>query len=531
MGSRSFVLAFVFSTIFVFLGFHLYKIQIQHGSEYSSRAEAQNRGIKEEYRERGSLFFTDKHGNEIPVAINKEYPLIYAVPKEIVEKEEIVQFLARVSNRPEGEIKALIAKRNSLYAPIVLKATNEQVRQVKEYKGKGVYVKNKLSRFYPFGDLASHLLGFVGFDKAGERLEGRYGIEQFYEDTLLKKESNSLYLSIDRTIQSEARDILAALIKKHSAAGGTIIVQDPKTGKILALENQPNFNPNEYEKYPVKYFLNPAVQAVYEPGSVLKVVTMALGLDRRKVTPETTYIDKGEITINDKTIRNWDQKAYGITTMSQIIERSINTGAVFVERAIGHNDFYEGLLSFGFGKKTGVGIPGEVVGNLQNLEKKNRNDVDFATASFGQGISMTPLQLISAVSALAYKGILMKPLILKNEKPVPMRQVISLRASREIVDMMTSAVDKAEIAAIPHYSVAGKTGTAEVPDFVRGGYTHTYIHTYAGFAPSSDPQFTILIKLDKPQNAPVAAVTVVPAFRELTQFLLNYYNIPPDRLP
>ena len=144
---------------------------------------------------------------------------------------------------------------------------------------------------------------------------------------------------------------------------------------------------------------------------------------------------------------------------------------------------------------------------------------------------MTPLQLISAVSALAYKGILMKPLILKNEKPVPMRQVISLRASREIVDMMTSAVDKAEIAAIPHYSVAGKTGTAEVPDFVRGGYTHTYIHTYAGFAPSSDPQFTILIKLDKPQNAPVAAVTVVPAFRELTQFLLNYYNIPPDRLP
>ncbi len=225
---------------------------------------------------------------------------------------------------------------------------------------------------------------------------------------------------------------------------------------------------------------------------------------------------------------NWDKKAHGLQTMGGVIEQSINTGSIFAEKTMGHDIFYDYLKKFNFDKLTNIELPGELKGDLRNLKKGK--DVNFATASFGQGIAVTPVRLIAAVSAIANGGSLMKPLILNDGKEEVVGRVISEETARKVANMMVSAVKKNIIADIPNYSVAGKTGTAFVPDFVKGGYTEEVVNTYVGFAPASDPKFVILIKLDKPKDAPLAGQTVVPAFRELAQFILNYYNIAPDKL-
>ena len=295
------------------------------------------------------------------------------------------------------------------------------------------------------------------------------------------------------------------------------------------MASAPNFDPNNYSEYSVENFLNPTVESVYEPGSIFKVITMSAGIDAGKITPETTYYDSGSVTLNGRTIKNWDNKAHGTQTMTQVIEQSLNTGAVFAQRQTGRGDFYKYVEQFGFKDLTLVGLPDEVSGNLINLEK-NIRDINFATASFGQGISVTPIELISAIGAIANDGVLMRPFLIEGTAPQVLRRVISQETADQVTAMMVSAVKNAQIAQIPNYKIAGKTGTAQVPDFVRGGYTHQVINTYVGFAPATDPKFIILVRLDKPEGAPLAGLTVVPAFRDLAHFILNYYNIPPDDL-
>ncbi len=239
----------------------------------------------------------------------------------------------------------------------------------------------------------------------------------------------------------------------------------------------------------------------------------------------------GSVTLNKKTIQNWDQKANGKQTMRSVLELSINTGAVFAEQKTGHDIFYNFLLKFGFAEPTKISLPGEVRGNTNNLKKGK--DIDFATASFGQGVAVTPIELINAVAAIANGGKLMQPLILVGEKPKVVRQVISEKTADTITNMMMGVVKKNKVADIQNYTVAGKTGTAYIPDFVKGGYTDQVIDSFIGFAPASTkqgPKYVILVKLDKPEGSPVATITVGPAFHELMQFVLNYYHIAPDAL-
>jgi cell division protein FtsI/penicillin-binding protein 2 len=358
-------------------------------------------------------------------------------------------------------------------------------------------------------------------------LSGRNG-EVKGDKIIGPQDGQNITLTIDPTIQSQTEETLKKLVSEKGAEDGLIIIQEPSTGKILAMASFPNFDPNNYSQYEMKSFLNPAVQAVYEPGSVFKVITMAAGIDSGKITPDTTYVDSGSVTYNGKTIKNWDNKSYGKAAMTNVIEHSINTGAVFAERKTGHDIFYNYLLKFGLNEKTGISLPGELKGNLNNLKKNS--DINFATASFGQGVSVTPIELISAISAIANDGVLMKPLITSDEKPQTIRRAISSETAKAVTQMMVSAVKKNIIADISNYSVAGKTGTAFIPDFLKGGYTDQVINTYAGFAPATNPRFVILIKLTKPAGAPLAGQTVVPTFRELAEFMLNYYNIAPDQL-
>lgn len=540
MAVRVTILIGFFAIPYSALIFKLYVLQVNEGEKYQAKAFSI---LEQSFKPvRGNIYFTDKAGKTVPAAINKDYPNIYVVPKDVrdEEREGVTEILASVSDKTLTDIETILNKKNDPYELIVKRATDEEVNKIKSVGLKGVYVGYGSARFYPLNTLAAQLLGFVSAD---DKVGAGYGAEFYYQNRLGGKsgaldgdriisateDGKDINLTIDLNIQQEAENILSGLMKRYKAEKGTVIVEDPKTGRILAMASSPNFNPNNYSDSKVATFLNPAVQAVYEPGSIFKLITMSSALDAHAVTPNTTYNDTGSLKLNGKTIKNWDLKAHGVTTMTGVIEKSLNTGAAFAERALGNDNFYAYLNKFGFKQKTGIDLPEEVVGSLRPLEIDKR-DINFATASFGQGISTTPIALLQAISSIANHGVMMKPYINAPDAPQILTRTISEEASRQMVQMMVSAVIKNEVARIDGYNVAGKTGTAQVPDFVRGGYSDQVINTYIGFTPAYDPKFIILVKLDKPHGAPLAGQTVVPAFRDLAQFIINYYNIPPDNV-
>lgn len=542
MNRRILFLIVCFTAAYGALLFHLSGLQLANGDYYLARAESQYFSSGVLKAERGTIYFTDKNGRQVAVVSNKDLPLVYAVPKVIEDPLETANQLAFMLERPAEDILRQLSKRNDAYELLVRKAGSDVARKVEDVKIKGVYVESVPERFYPFGSLAAHLLGFVGPNEADAGESGHYGVEELHNETLsglpgeargnkiiAPKPGEDLTLTIDPNIQIEAERILGDLMQTSGARGGSVIVEEPKTGKILAMGSYPRFDPNNYNKTAIGDFLNPVVQQIYEPGSVLKVITMAAGIDAGKITPETTFVDSGTFTVSGKKIQNWGLKAYGRVTMTTVIEKSINTGAAFAEQQIGHDTFRKYIEKFGFGEKTGVDLPGELKGDLRQLVPY-APPVAFATASFGQGIAVTQLGLINAVAAIANGGTLMRPYVNAALEPQSIRTAIRPETARQVTEMMVSAVDKAGVANISGYSIAGKTGTAQVPDFRNGGYTDKVIHTYVGFGPTADPRFIVLLKLNEPSSAPLAGLTVVPAFRDLAQFILNYYNVSPDRI-
>ncbi|MCP6719854.1 MAG: penicillin-binding protein 2 [Patescibacteria group bacterium] len=527
MAFRFFALTLIFGLSYGLLGLKLYDLQVKDGNYYFERAQARNEFQAELELRRGQIFFTDRNGSAARVALNRDYPVIFASPKEIGNSYLAAKVLAPIVGWEEEDLQEVLDNPESSFRLLVDRASPEQISAIRDIALEGVYFNKKQYRFYSYGKLASHLTGFVGVNTENDEPAGLYGIEKLRNGDLA--EGDDVHLTIDITLQSQAEQTLRELVSRFKASGGTVIIQEPATGKVLALANAPDFDPNAYSEFPIGSFLNPAVQYIYEPGSVFKPLTMAAGIDSGAITPETTYVDKGSVTLNGKTIRNWDKKAYGEITMSKVIEKSVNTGAVFAEQETGHQIFYEYLKKFGFGERTDVDLPDEAGGSLRNLERKDARAIDFATASFGQGTAVTPVQLINAFSAIANGGLLMRPYTDGEAEPYVVRRVVSKETARQVTTMMERAVEKAVVAAIPQYRVAGKTGTAQIPDFEKGGYTEELIHTFVGFAPASNSRFVILLKLDKPESS-LAGLTVVPAFRELAEYVLNYYNIPPDKL-
>ncbi len=537
---RVIVLAAGFAFAYGALLFRLYNLQIENGTVYAAKAGVQASGALEVHR--GTIYFSDKNGNPLPVATEKPMTRIYAVPTKIEDPLEAANRLAEILGEPAANLLRLLQKPGDTYELLQRRADAGTAERVAEANIRGVYAEDVPERSYPFGPLASQLLGYVGPSDKDISEVGHYGLEKFYDETLAGKlvpgEGNgfasveageNLSLTIDPTIQIEAERVLKSIIDEHRAKGGTVIVEDPMTGKVLAMGSFPNFDPNTYSISEIKNFVNPAVQDLYEPGSVFKVLTMAAGIDAGKITPETTYNDIGSLTLNGRTIRNWDLRAYGLMTMTNVIEKSLNTGAAFAETMTGNATFRQYLERFGFNEKTGIDLPGEVKGDIRQLTPK-APQIAWATASFGQGVAVTPLGLLNAVSAIANGGKLMRPYVNARLEPQKLHDVIRPETAAAVTPMMVSAVDKAEIAKVAGYTLAGKTGTAYIPDFKNGGYTDKVINTYVGFGPTGAPRFAILVKLVEPEGAPVAGLTVVPAFRALSEFMLNYYNIPPDRI-
>jgi cell division protein FtsI (penicillin-binding protein 3) len=349
-----------------------------------------------------------------------------------------------------------------------------------------------------------------------------------------------LILTIDKTIQFQAENILDDTVTKNGADSGCVIVANPKTGAILAIAGYPDFNPNQYNLVTdPSVFNDEAVTGSYEPGSVFKAITMAAALDEGKVTPQTTYDDTGDVLVDGFHIHDSDNKAHGITTMTQVLDWSYNDGAVYAEQQLGNQDFLKYVNKFGFGQPTNIELP-EAVGNLSSLNDNNIQ-VNFDTASFGQGITVTPMQVLQAYTAFANGGKMMKPYIVQSEvfpngrvintQPQVASQVISSQTASTIDAMLLDVVENGygKEAGVPGYYVAGKTGTAQVagPD---GKYlVNDNIGTFVGFAPVTNPQFVMLMRIDHPRDASFAETTATPAWGKLAQFILNYDQIPPER--
>jgi len=565
---RLYLLALFLILVGLTLVFRLFSLQILRHDFYKELAVNQYQTHKILFPERGEIFIKDRfYGNDpsshlFPLAVNREWTMVYAVPKEIEDKKEVVKLLAPLLAMEEEELRRKINKKNDPYEPLKHKLSPEIAEKIEKLDIKGIRLIPEDWRYYPANNLASHVLGFVGF--SGTEKRGQYGIEGYYNKQLsgeygfLQGEKDTrgrllaiaknysqpaqdgvdLILTLDPNIQFFVEQRLKEAIERLDAESGTIIVINPKTGAVKALANQPVFNPNNYsEVEDINVFLNPAIHSLFEPGSIFKPITMAIALHKKLLTPLTTYEDKGFVKIGGYTINNSDLKSHGIQTMTQVLEKSLNTGAVFVQQLIDKTTFKKYLEKFGFSKKTGIDLEGEVKGNLSNLN--TNRDIEYATASFGQGIAVTPIELVVALSAIANEGQIMRPYLVekfiyddgKEQKVEPKKvgQAISPEAAETLTKMLVSVVENGygKKAGVPGYFIAGKTGTAQVPE--GGVYSDKTIHSFGGFFPAFDPQFFVLVKIDNPQGIRFAADSVAPVFREIAEYILTYYEIPPTR--
>lgn len=519
--------------------------QIVKQELYRALAQGQQRSFQLIKGERGKIFF---NGGEI-LATNIKGKYIFVSPEEVKEKEKTARELSQIFNLEEELILEKI-ERDSLFEKIKSNLTEEEEQSLKEIDLPGVYLGEAVFRQYPQATMVSQIIGFFG----GEE-KGQYGIEGYYDDFLEGKEkvfssensqgSNKgadIFLTIDYNVQFIAEKLLATAKENLDIEAGQIIVLDPNTGKVLALAHFPEFDPNYYSEVDdFQIFQNGAVQKLFEPGSAFKPITMAAALDQGKVTPQTTYIDEGQVKIGKDTIYNYNNNVWGKQSMTEILEKSINTGAVFVEKQLGHDLFLQYMRAFGFFEQTGIDLQGEV--SSENREFKKGYEINFATASFGQGIEMTPIQLVRAFCAIANGGELVKPYlaekilrdgeIIETKPEISSNQVISPKTASQITAMMISVVENGfgKGAKIPGYYIAGKTGTAQVSwsslEIDKEGYSDKTWQSFIGFFPAFEPEFVILVKLDNPKTR-TAEYSAVPIFKELAKYIIYYYQIPPD---
>ena len=549
----------------------LFSLQILQYDYYNALAQGQQQIYEELFPKRGEILMQDlsvkrRTGQDkyYPLAINKEFQQVYIVPKNILqdEKEKLSEILSSFFDLDREVILTRMNKADDPYEPIKHKVEQQTAQQIEELSFNGVVVAPESWRYYPNNSLACHLLGFVGMD--GEKKVGQYGLEGYYENELKGKvgflsggkdtsgywipslaqelkpaeDGAKLVLTIDQNIQFKAEKELRQLVERWQAESGIIIIMEPKTGAVRAMANEPRFNPNEYNKIEdINIFLNSSIQEAYEPGSVFKPITMAIGLDSGRITSETTYQDKGQTAIKKTIITNVDGKAYGEQNMTQVLEKSLNTGAVFIQQKIGQDIFQDYIQEFGFHQLTGVDLAGEVSGNIANLF--TGREINLANIAFGQGITVTPLGLITSIGAIANDGKILQPFVVEKiinsdgteivREPKIIKQIISSQTAQKLTKMLVSVVENGygKPARVSGYSIAGKTGTAQVPDLEEGGYSDETIHSFIGYAPAFNPEFIILIKLDNPQGIRFAADSVGPVFRKIAEYLFNYLEIPP----
>ncbi len=541
----------------------LTELQILDRERFVAMAEEQHLVSQALMANRGEISLRD--GDSVyPAAVNREYKMAYAVPKLIDDVNATTLAVSAVLGLDEAKVRERLDNHQDPFEILKKRITPEEEARLKELNLKGINFLPETYRYYPAESLASKVIGFVGPGDHGE--VGIYGVEASYNgelggqnghvsqerdaagrwislsdrDHVEARDGDSLVLTLDRVAQHEVEKILRESVAEFEADSATALVMEPSTGKLLAMATVPDFNPNEYGKTEdLSRFMNQAISLPYEPGSIMKPITMAIGLDAGKVSPGTEYTDTGVVQEAGYSINNAENKVYGRSTMTKVLEESINTGMIFVERQVGNTAFRDALERFGFGARTGVRLPAEHAGNLKNLDNPKAN-LQFYTASFGQGITATPLQLVTAYAALANGGVLMEPKIVDRivradgsavpVEPKEVRRVISQEASRDIGEMLRNVVvnGHGKRANVPGYLVVGKTGTAQVAKRDAKGYEEgETIGSFAGYAPLQDPRFAIVVKFDNPKKVIWAESSAAPTFGRIMRFLLEYARVQP----
>ena len=531
---------------------------------------------------RGEIFTSDG----FPIVANQEAFLIYAQPHEIENPEETAGKLApfliseKYATREaelneqeeqereeeiktkEQEIKEKLENTSLQWVQLARKVPQETIELIESKNITGLGYERDEKRLYPEASMAAQLLGFVGSDKFG-RDTGYFGLEGFYDRRLrgkpgrlgqendplgapilvgnyrpvLPEKGSSLHLNIDRSIQYIVEKELQDAVERYGAKDGTVIIADPKSGKIISLATYPTYEPALRLEYNPQLYKNPAVADTYEPGSTFKLITMAAALDISAVKPETECdICTGPRSIGGFEISTWNKEYYPNSTMTEIIQHSDNIGMTFVADKLGKDRFYEYITKFGFGKTTGIDLQEESPGFVR--KKEDWKPIDLATASFGQGIAVTPIQMVQAVSAIANGGKLISPKVvdkvetndLQEEiEPDIEKQVISTKTAAQLTEMMVTAVAEGEAQAFAPkgYRIAGKTGTAQIP--IEGNYDpEKTIASFIGFAPADNPRFVMLVRFTEPQSSPYGSETAAPTFFNITKSILNYLRVPPS---
>jgi cell division protein FtsI/penicillin-binding protein 2 len=557
------VLAFCLTFGFSVIVGQLVRYQIIDHPRLIQEVIAQQIREKDLPAKRGSI--TDVNGNLLTIDtvrwdISVSPPM---VPKS--RKDELADRLAALLDMPRDEVYAALSAKVQ-WLPLATHVDQETGQAIADLEVRAITCEPKPLRIYPEGSLFAHLIGIV--NDAGD---GFIGVEGYYDQQLKgiagqkrveqnpgaeeipfppvsstpPKPGTSLVLTVDRNIQAIVQEELQRAIEEFDAESGTVIVMDPRTGAILASTSLPTYDPNDFSGTDPSLMDDPVVSRMWEPGSIFKLITWSGGLDSGTISPGTTFYDDGALEVGGRVIQNWDRRGYGLVTMEEGLIQSLNTVAAFISTSMGKETFYTYLRRFGFGQLTEVDLASEGPGMMKLPGDSNWFPSDLGTNSFGQGIAVTPMQMITAVSAVANGGKLMKPYVVHQfittdatgeerviqVDPMAVRGAISEEAARTLTQMMVTAVEREGYAKarVPGYRIAGKTGTAQIPTAYGYDPTDT-IASFVGFAPADDPQFAVLVKLDKPQASPWGTQTAAPAFRAIAERLFAYLQIPPDEI-
>jgi cell division protein FtsI (penicillin-binding protein 3) len=521
-------------------------------AEFAALRDANYGTIQRLEAPRGRIY--DRNGN--PLAVNTREYRVGISPNVVSNKAQVAQQLAMILNRDELEMYNMLVS-NTSYE--LLGVVSPDVwRQLDQLGLYALRVERVQRRLYPQGTLASQLVGFVA--GVGEDARGYNGVEGYYQaelaglvrdqevsnipfelgDNVVQLASGAdLVLTIDRDIQFLAETHLQLAISETGARSGSIIVMNPRTGDILAMASYPTYDPNRYFEVEQRDLRNPAISDTFEPGSVFKVVTMSAALDSGAITPDWTYNDQAEYVIGGIRIRNWDRQAHGVVNATQVLVDSLNVGtAVIAREEMGWETFYRYLDRFGFGRLTRVDMQGEEAGLLRTPTSSDWSESDLGTNSFGQGMLVTPLQMLTAVNAIANGGLMMQPRIvhqkiegdvIQTSRVTALGRPISAETAAAVSDMMVAAVRDGldQRAQVPGYTVAGKTGTAQIWGVV-DYLPDQFIMTMAGFLPADDPQVSVLVKLDRPTSGRWASQVVAPVFSRFVSRLVDLLEIPTD---
>ena len=553
--------------IFIFavlLLVRLYILQIVENDFYINKANRQYSSTSKNIFSRGTIFFQNKDNSLVSAATLKSGFIIAVNPEVLKDPEAVYIKINELLPIDHDTFISKATKTKDPYEEIAVHVDLDIGQKIGDLKIQGLQVFKDRWRFYPGGNTASHIIGIMGFK--GDEYAGRYGLERYYDAELLRKDGAfvnffaqmfsdiktateedspseaDIVTTIEPTVQSYLQEIISLTTKKwdSDATGG--IIMNPSTGEIYAMEVYPTFDLNnpQLEKK-VSIFSNPLVENVYEMGSIIKPLTLSAGIDVGVITAASTYYDAGFIIVNNKKISNFDGKERGVVSMQDVLSQSLNVGAAHVQKLLGNKRFTEYMYSFGLNEKTGIDLPNEGRNLVDNL--KSPRDIEHATASFGQGIALTPISTIRALSTIANGGVLINPHIVKqvnykigvseNKSAETYRRVIKRETSEEITRMLVHSVDKVLLGGtlhIPNYSVAAKTGTAQIAKEGGGGYYEDqFLHSFIGYFPAYNPKFIIFLYTINPKGIRYGSETLSKPFMDTVKFLINYYEVPPDR--